>query len=131
MELFITGMVTVNEILDTLDTEGLGVVDGNEISDVVDTGGLGVAKTITVLTTGRVADDEELVTPDATRSSLSLSWTYVDTLPNFSDGAVIIVWTIISVPTTVTTNLTLEEETFRDKATAARYDSVNERIEAL
>ena len=130
MELFITGMVTVNEIWDTLDAEGLGVVEWNEISDVVDTGGLGVAKTLAILTTGRVAD-EELVMPAATRSSLSLAWTYVDTLLNFSYGAVMIVSTTISVPTIVTTNLTLEEGTFRDKATAARYDSVNERIEAL
>ena len=29
-------MVTVNEILDTLDTEGLGVVDGNEITALIE-----------------------------------------------------------------------------------------------
>ncbi len=42
-----------------------------------------------------------------------------------------IVSTTISVPTIVITNWMFDDEMFREDATAAMYDSVNELIEAL
>ena len=131
-ELLIPVIVTINDttVVVVVGIEGLGVVDVTNSSDEVDMSGGGVITLSMILISG-TDGGEELVAPAVTRSSVSFSWTYVDTLLNSSNGAVMIVLTTISVPTTVITNLMFDDEMLRENATAAMYDSVNELIEAL